>query len=99
VDPQVEVALVAEGTRLSVTVDKGDRVLPRLLREVAAQHYDVAAAEVVRPTLDDVFLNLTGRSLREENATNTDQAAEPAPDAAVADITPTTSPASVGASR
>jgi ABC-2 type transport system ATP-binding protein len=25
----------------------------------------VAAAQVHRPTLDDVFLNLTGRSLRE----------------------------------
>ena len=32
----------------------------------------IAAAEVARPTLDDVFLALTGRSLRETGADPTD---------------------------
>jgi ABC-2 type transport system ATP-binding protein len=42
--------------------------LPELIS--AAQQYGVpvAAAQVHRPTLDDVFLNLTGRSLREDNS-------------------------------
>ncbi len=34
----------------------------------------VATAQVHRPTLDDVFLNLTGRSLREADSTGKDAA-------------------------
>ncbi|QDB80787.1 ABC transporter ATP-binding protein [Georgenia sp. 311] len=71
----VEHALVAEtdGTavRYSVVVDHGDRVLPGLLAALAADGHDVRAAELHQPTLDDVFLGLTGRSLREEQATAT----------------------------
>ncbi|WP_418605257.1 hypothetical protein [Georgenia sp. SUBG003] len=36
------------------------------------------AAELTRPTLDDVFLTLTGRSLREENQASGTTAPEPA---------------------
>jgi ABC-2 type transport system ATP-binding protein len=40
----------------------------------------VTSVEVTRPTLDDVFLNLTGRSLREGGAAAEDPAREnPAP--------------------
>ena len=48
---------------VSMTVDHGERVLPRLLREL----HGVTTATLRQPTLDDVFLNLTGRSLREES--------------------------------
>jgi ABC-2 type transport system ATP-binding protein len=53
---------------LSVTVQSGDRLLPRLLRELDAAHAPVVTATLREPTLDDVFLSLTGRSLREESA-------------------------------
>jgi ABC-2 type transport system ATP-binding protein len=57
--------VVAVGDELSVRVADGPAALPSLI--AAAQHngVPVAAAQVHRPTLDDVFLNLTGRSLRE----------------------------------
>ena len=42
--------------------------LPGLLRDLDAAGVKVlAAVEVARPTLDDVFLTLTGRSLRERS--------------------------------
>jgi ABC-2 type transport system ATP-binding protein len=66
-DPKLESTRSAEGTRFVVAVNQGDRVLPSLLRELDASGHTVLAAEFTRPTLDDVFLNLTGRSLREDN--------------------------------
>ncbi len=62
---------VVKGTELELAVDRGDELLPRLVRELAT----VTRAEVRRPTLDDVFLALTGRSLRDDSGT-TDPAAE-----------------------
>jgi ABC-2 type transport system ATP-binding protein len=46
--------------------DRGARTLPWLLRELDHAGVNVRAADVQVPTLDDVFLSLTGRSLREE---------------------------------
>ncbi|MEE6296136.1 ATP-binding cassette domain-containing protein [Georgenia wangjunii] len=65
-DAAVTATDTPEGQRVVVTVNEGDRVLPRLLAELAAEGHRVLAAELARPTLDDVFLNLTGRSLRED---------------------------------
>lgn len=64
--------------RYVVVVDHGDRVLPGLLDTLAAGGHRVLAAELHQPTLDDVFLALTGRSLREEE-TVTQDAPTPAP--------------------
>ncbi len=47
--------------------DQGTRALPWLLRELDHAGVEVRAADVRVPTLDDVFLSLTGRSLREES--------------------------------
>jgi ABC-2 type transport system ATP-binding protein len=47
--------------------DRGTRTLPWLLRELDHAGVEVHAADVRVPTLDDVFLSLTGRSLREES--------------------------------
>jgi ABC-2 type transport system ATP-binding protein len=54
--------------RLSFRVDAGDRTLPGLLRTLEDRQVAVLAATLRQPTLDDVFLNLTGRSLRESGA-------------------------------
>jgi ABC-2 type transport system ATP-binding protein len=56
-----------DGASVTLRVPDGPAVLPALLR--AAAGMEVTAAEVRRPTLDDVFLALTGRSLREPAAT------------------------------
>lgn len=67
VDPADERILV-------LTVRDGDRALPRRIRELGDAGLEVVSATHRRPTLDDVFLALTGRSLREESAS-----AAPAP--------------------
>ncbi|MGH8878456.1 MAG: ATP-binding cassette domain-containing protein [Stackebrandtia sp.] len=54
-------------SRLSLTVTDGEAVLPRLLRHLDAEGVTVTAANVHIPTLDDVFLALTGRTLRDED--------------------------------
>lgn len=56
------------GTTLTLTADRGDQLLPRLLRDLDG----VTTATIRQPTLDDVFLALTGRSLREDSATTID---------------------------
>nr|AIA17488.1 daunorubicin resistance ABC transporter, ATP-binding protein [uncultured bacterium] len=50
---------------INVRVDAGDRTLPKLLNALHNKGIDVLSATLHQPTLDDVFLNLTGRSLRE----------------------------------
>ena len=57
--------LAVEGDEVSVRVTNGPAALPVLLGGAHQLGVPVAAAQVHRPTLDDVFLNLTGRSLRE----------------------------------
>jgi ABC-2 type transport system ATP-binding protein len=54
-----------DGARVGVTVKGGEAVLPEFIRALDARGAKVLAANVRRPTLDDVFLGLTGRSLRE----------------------------------
>lgn len=51
--------------QVRLRVDRGDAALPELLRSLEAAGVATVAVQVQRPTLDDVFLTLTGRSLRE----------------------------------
>ncbi|KQV64246.1 ABC transporter [Nocardioides sp. Root122] len=53
------------GTQVSGRVARAGRVVPGLLRDVEAAGVALESIEVHRPTLDDVFLTLTGRSLRD----------------------------------
>ena len=46
-------------------VPDGAAVLPGLLRELDAAGVAMTSVEVRRPSLDDVFLTLTGRTLRD----------------------------------
>ncbi|MFB4349999.1 ATP-binding cassette domain-containing protein [Microbacterium sp. CR_7] len=50
---------------VSLAAPEGDRLLPRIVRELDAAGILVRRATGVPPTLDDVFLALTGRTLRE----------------------------------
>ncbi|MEU8659250.1 ABC transporter ATP-binding protein [Actinoplanes philippinensis] len=66
-DSAAQASLVPGGTRdgalVRVTTEDGPRLAARLAS------YGPVSIEVIRPTLDDVFLTLTGRSLREEAST------------------------------
>ncbi|MGR0320548.1 ATP-binding cassette domain-containing protein [Agromyces sp. ZXT2-3] len=57
-----------DGVSVGVPASDGDLALPRWIRELDAAGIPVVAATHRAPTLDDVFLALTGRSLREEGA-------------------------------
>ena len=58
-------AVSLDGDSLSLAVPDGDRLLPVIVRELDAAGILVRRATGVPPTLDDVFLALTGRTLRE----------------------------------
>jgi ABC-2 type transport system ATP-binding protein len=57
-----------DGLTVSMRVPRAGRELAGLLRALDKDKIALDSIEVRRPTLDDVFLTLTGRSLREEAA-------------------------------
>ncbi len=57
--------LAVDGTTVRFQVPQGSTALPVLLRTLDADGIALESVEVHRPTLDDVFLTLTGRSLRD----------------------------------
>ncbi len=56
-----------EDGMLRLTMIHADQVVPDLLRRIPTP---VSTIDITRPTLNDVFLQLTGRSIREEGAGN-----------------------------
>ena len=52
-------------TRSAAACRQAGRAVPGLLRDLDRTGVELSSIEVRRPTLDDVFLDLTGRSLRE----------------------------------
>jgi len=59
-----------ENGTLRMEVPDGKAFVPRLVRELKAP---VDTVSMRRPSLDDVFLKLTGRAIRDEEASATDQ--------------------------
>ncbi|HEY1134060.1 MAG TPA: ATP-binding cassette domain-containing protein [Nocardioides sp.] len=64
---------IGEGLEVSerhvrARVRRAGRAVPGLLRDLDASGVSLDSIEVLRPTLDDVFLTLTGRSLRDAEA-------------------------------
>ena len=64
--PVVRELTVADGS-LRLTVEHGEEALPVLLRTLDGAAITLSAISLSRPTLDDVFLTLTGRSLRDDS--------------------------------
>lgn len=56
---------MTEGNVVRLQVPDGAAALPRLLRALTERDVEAIGVEVAQPTLDDVFLTLTGRSLRD----------------------------------
>ncbi|MEU5158451.1 ATP-binding cassette domain-containing protein [Streptomyces sp. NPDC020875] len=57
--------ITVDGKRVEIRVAHGDELLPGFLLALDAAGAKVTSATLTRPTLDDVFLALTGRSLEE----------------------------------
>jgi ABC-2 type transport system ATP-binding protein len=70
--------IAAEGRAIRMTVEHGEQALPGMLRALDAEGITMESIQLARPTLDDVFLTLTGRSLRDDSpsAGNADPPAE-----------------------
>jgi ABC-2 type transport system ATP-binding protein len=52
---------------IRLTVEHGDEALVGLMRVLDGAGVPIESIQLARPTLDDVFLTLTGRSLREDS--------------------------------
>jgi ABC-2 type transport system ATP-binding protein len=57
------------GLELRLEVERGDEFVPELVRGITPR---VEAISVNRPTLDDVFMKLTGRAIREQESGSID---------------------------
>ncbi len=66
-----------DGSHARGRVPRAAKVVPGLMADLRAADIDLDSIEVKRPTLDDVFLTLTGRSLRDAESGST--TTEPAP--------------------
>jgi ABC-2 type transport system ATP-binding protein len=57
-----------ESGLIRLYVDRGETAVPHLLRSLDAAGFEPTSISLNKPSLDDVFLRQTGRSLREEAA-------------------------------
>src|ERR1019366_6938401 len=64
-----------EGDRLRLYVEDGSAALPDLLRLLDGERIGLKSISLSEPTLDDVFLHQTGRSLRDAGAISAEPAA------------------------
>ena len=60
------------GTSVVARIAHGNELVGEVVHDLYAAGHAPTSVEVVRPTLDDVFLELTGRSLREANESTTE---------------------------
>ena len=56
-----------DGTALQIYVRSGDEALPELMRRLGTGGAPPKTIQLARPTLDDVFIKLTGRTLAAES--------------------------------
>ncbi|PFG18671.1 ABC transporter ATP-binding protein [Serinibacter salmoneus] len=77
-------SVTPQGGRIRIELDDGAAHVPALLAGLEAAGLRPDATSTAEATLDDVFLNLTGRSLREESESESDDDAAAAAMAAAA---------------
>jgi ABC-2 type transport system ATP-binding protein len=59
--------VTVDGQALRLSVAQGEEALPLMLRALDGEAIRMESVQLARPTLDDVFLTLTGRSLRDDS--------------------------------
>jgi ABC-2 type transport system ATP-binding protein len=70
--------ITIDGRALRLAVEQGEEALPGMLRALDGESIRMESVQLARPTLDDVFLTLTGRSLREDSPVARPAEQEPA---------------------
>ncbi len=59
--------IAVDGRSVRLTVEHGEEALPGLLRALDEAGLGMQSIQLARPSLDDVFLTVTGRSLRDDS--------------------------------
>ena len=67
--------VVAERDALALYVEDGASSIAEIVRRLDRDQVQVGAISVARPSLDDVFLQATGRRLQEEEAASPEEVA------------------------
>jgi ABC-2 type transport system ATP-binding protein len=62
--------ILATHDGVNVYVDRADEAVPRILRLLEKEGVETVSTTVSRPSLDDVFIKYTGRTIAEEAARN-----------------------------
>ncbi len=57
----------------SLTMDRGERRIPELIHIAQKAGVDVECVHLRKPSLEDVFLHFTGRTIREQEASQSDR--------------------------
>ncbi|MCX8202700.1 MAG: ATP-binding cassette domain-containing protein [Nitrososphaeria archaeon] len=57
-----------DGSRVLIRAEGGEEVLPEVLRRLISSGVTVSRVEMRKPTLDEVFMSLTGRRIRDERS-------------------------------
>ncbi|MEN3047405.1 MAG: ATP-binding cassette domain-containing protein [Candidatus Caldarchaeales archaeon] len=57
-----------DGSRVLIRAEGGEEVLPEVLRRLISSGVTVNRVEMRKPTLDEVFMSLTGRRIRDERS-------------------------------
>ena len=58
---------------LSLTMDRGERRIPELIHVAQENGVEVTCVHLRKPSLEDVFLHFTGRTIREEEASQAER--------------------------
>lgn len=58
---------------LSLTMERGERRIPELVTLAARHFVTVSCVNLRKPSLEDVFLHFTGRTIRDEEASQTER--------------------------
>ena len=58
---------------LSLTMEKGERRIPELIRVANESGVNVTCVQLRKPSLEDVFLHFTGKTIREEEASQSER--------------------------
>ncbi len=69
----LKLAVAEKGKELYMTCNRGDTCIPELIRSLGDK---VLSVKVQRPTLNDVFLKLTGKTIRDEEINSGDSVRE-----------------------
>jgi ABC-2 type transport system ATP-binding protein len=58
---------------LSLTMEKGERRIPELITVAKENGVNVTCVHLRKPSLEDVFIHFTGKTIREEEASQTER--------------------------